>query len=163
MEESEKRNLKLLEFYRDEIKHEFSLLGHRVSWFMTGQSFLLATFAISENVNFRGLRWLSFLISIIGLVVCILVADGARAAHITIDMYLEKKRHLLQTNKEAMSPYMICRDERRVIEDRPHEESLRFSKVVPWVLFGAWFIALLFTILSQIDAWIWKSACEFGC
>lgn len=38
-------NLTKLEYYRAETRHEYSLLGQRVSWYVTCQSFLIIAFS----------------------------------------------------------------------------------------------------------------------
>ncbi len=38
-------NLTKLEYYRAETRHEFSLLGQRVNWYVSCQSFLIIAFA----------------------------------------------------------------------------------------------------------------------
>ena len=58
---SEQPNLYLeaLKFYRSEIVLEFTLLGQRVSWFVTVQSFLITALAISTGYKTTQFNWLA--------------------------------------------------------------------------------------------------------
>lgn len=75
-----------------QIRIEYDLIGHRVSWLLVSNSFLLAAFAVSLNnssppgsVNSRLIQILVWLLPVIGIVSCYVVAHAVRAAHAVIN------------------------------------------------------------------------------
>jgi hypothetical protein len=136
-------SFELLRFFSDEIKHEFNLLGQRMGWYITCQSFLLTAFAISLGGRFTGPPWFSYAIAVIGLATSALVYPGIIGAHETIDMYLHKKRDLFRTNDE-LRDLQIARDQLMVNTDSVHRKSLVFSQLMPVLMTFLWIAMALF-------------------
>jgi hypothetical protein len=81
-----------------QIKIEYDLIGHRVSWLLASNSFLIAAFAVvlnntspSGSLNWRLAQLLMWLLPITGGISCIVVARAVSAAHSVIDE-LKKQR-----------------------------------------------------------------------
>ena len=144
-------NFDLLEFFRDEIKHEFNLLGQRMGWYVTCQSFLITAFAISLGARFKGPPWFSYTIALIGVATSALVYPAITGAHKTIDMYLRKKRELFRGAPE-LTELQIARDEFEVNADGVHKQSLAFSWLVPVMMAVLWMgMALLLRFFPVVQ------------
>lgn len=81
-----------------QIKIEYDLIGHRVSWLLASNSFLIAAFAVVLNnsspngsLNWRLAQLLMWLLPITGSISCIVVARAVSAAHSVINE-LKKQR-----------------------------------------------------------------------
>jgi hypothetical protein len=56
----------ILENFRNEIQTEHTLISHRMSWYVTSQSFLVAAYAISFNQGHEGFHFFSLALPILG-------------------------------------------------------------------------------------------------
>ena len=137
-----------LRFYRDEVKHEFSLLAMRSTILVTCQSFLVVPFAILQTVsNFRAVLISVYIIAALGIFIALILRRPLNAAHRTIDKWLSKQRILFKGSEE-LRDLMIDRDmipgvEKDLNRDRDHMMSLAFSRYGPWAFFLFWFAAVV--------------------
>jgi len=137
-----------LRFYRDEVKHEFSLLAMRSTILVTCQSFLVVPFAILQTVsNFRAVLVSVYIIAALGIFIALILRRPLNAAHRTIDKWLSKQRMLFKGSEE-LRDLMIDRDmipgvEMDLNRDRDHMMSLAFSRYGPWAFFLFWFAAVV--------------------
>ena len=137
-----------LRFYRDEVKHEFSLLAMRSTILVTCQSFLVVPFAILQTVsNFRAVLISVYIIAALGIFIALILRRPLNAAHRTIDKWLSKQRMLFKGSEE-LRDLMIDRDmipgvEMDLNRDRDHMMSLAFSRYGPWAFFLFWFAAVV--------------------
>jgi len=128
----DKNALELLKFYRDEIKQEFNLIAHRLTWYVTCQSFLLTAFAISKG-NLPGGRWFpAYLLPTIAIALSILSFFPIKFAAQAIEKWLLKQTSLLDDRSFGLLEYQI---------ERPghiHWVSMWFPQLLPFVFSGAW-------------------------
>lgn len=90
-------NLKKLEYYRAETRHEYSLLGQRVSWYVTCQSFLIIAFSSgmsNPNVYFR--LGVALILPILGIVTSVLIKPSIHGAITIINKWGAKEYEVLQ-------------------------------------------------------------------
>lgn len=148
-------DLDKLRFYRDEVKHEFSLLAMRSTVLVTCQSFLVVPFGILAAAgNFRLVIIPIYLIAVLGIFVALILKEPINAAHRTIGKWLLKQRTLVKTSEE-LGDFAIDRDripgvETDVGKDRDHEKSLAFTKVAPWAFFLFWFAAIVWSTIRLL-------------
>jgi len=141
-----------LEFIRNEIAHEFTLLNGRVIWLASCQSFLITAFvlALSSPAIYRA-GWLAqFLLPLLGLSLCILVLPGIVAAHRTVRFWLEKQHALLseEIHSITLAPITIERFRAHPHADRMHKTSLWFSLSLPVIMGMFWIIS--FTLVHIV-------------
>jgi hypothetical protein len=139
-------DLDKLRYYRDEVKHEFSLLAMRTNILVTSQSFLVVPFAILNTVgNFRTALASVYLVAVLGIFVTIVLIAPMHASHKTIEKWLQKNRLLIK-NSNTLQDLTIDRDlipdvEKDLSLDRDHYRSLAFSRSSPWAFFVFWILA----------------------
>jgi hypothetical protein len=145
-------DLEKLRFYRDEVKHEFSLLAMRSTILVTCQSFLVVPFAIFNTVaNFRVVIVPVYLTAVLGIFVALILLEPINAAHRTIDKWLLKQRSLLKAS-EGLRDITIDRDmipgvETNLGKDKDHVKSFAFSKYGPWAFCLFWCAAIVWSTL----------------
>jgi hypothetical protein len=140
-------NLKKLEYYRAETKHEFSLLGQRVSWYVTCQSFLIIAFSSgmsNPNVYFR--LGIGLILPTLGIITSILIKPSIDGAITIINQWGAKEYEVLQNEDlkdfkikrayEKVSPKSHIKFEQKT--DVIKRESLKFAKHIPIVFIYAW-------------------------
>lgn len=147
--------VELLRYYRDEIKHEFSLLSNRVSAYISSQSFLIIAFASAMgnlNPHWGTLFRLLFpgALAVLGIVLSVQGWLGIRAACDTIILWHVKQNALFE-HDPAMDAYHVARPPSRRpgqhIVDRTHEQSMLFALGAPWTFGLAW---IIFEALSLV-------------
>ena len=138
-----------LKFYREEVKHEFNLLGMRSTMLVFCQSFLVVPFAILNTVaNFRAVLVAEYLIAVLGILLALLLAEPINAAHRTLDKWLIKQR-MLQQRSQALRDLATDRDmipgaELDLSKDKDHYRSLAFSRYAPGIFVLFWLSAAAF-------------------
>ena len=148
-------DLDKLRYYRDEVKHEFSLMAMRTNILVTSQSFLVVPFAILNTVgNFRTALASVYLVAALGIFVTIVLMAPMHASRRTIEKWLQKNRSLIK-NSDTLQNLTIDRDlipdvEKDLSLDRDHYRSLAFSRSSPWAFFVFWILAI---IAATIWAW----------
>lgn len=148
-------DLDKLRFYRDEVKHEFSMLTTRTTILVTCQSFLVVPFAILNTAaRFRSVLAAVFLVGFLGLATALILIEPLRAGHRALEAWLQKQRKLIQSTTELES-IAIARDlipgaETDPNVDRDHRRSLAFSKYGPLIFCLFWVGALLFSLWRAV-------------
>jgi hypothetical protein len=148
-------DLEKLLFYRDEIKHEFSLLAMRSTILVTCQSFLVVPFAILHAApNFRSMLVPTYIIAALGIYVALMLRRPLNAAHRTIDKWLIKHRSLMKSS-EALKDLVIDRDmipgvDSDIRKDRDHIMSLAFSRHGPWAFVLFWCALVIWSTLRVV-------------
>src|SRR5208283_3517353 len=104
--------IQVLEFYRKELMHEFNLLSHRVSWFITCQSFLIAAFTLCATTPAQKAHtWLSeYIIPFLGVSISCLAMPGIMFAAKMTGTWLDKQRQYF-INCKDLDPLKCERDE----------------------------------------------------
>jgi hypothetical protein len=138
-----------LSFYREEVRHEFNLLGMRSTMLAFCQSFLVVPFAILNTAaSFRTVLAAEYLIAALGVFLAMLLAEPINAAHRTLEKWLLKQR-VLQQHSEPIRDLAIDRDmmagaDVDLSRDRDHFRSLAFSRYAPRVFVLFWPAAAIF-------------------
>lgn len=146
--------LKVLNFYRWEVQHEFNLLNHRISWYILAQSFLITAFAVSVGYKVNDGNWLiQWILPILGISTSFLVIPGINGACDTIDMWMRQQRKFLFDNNkdERLKLFIISRDNNPVLsEDKIHVSSYYFARFLPWALIVTWIAIWVLTFTHPI-------------
>lgn len=129
-----------LKFYREEVKHEFNLIAHRLSWYVTCQSFLLTTFAIAKGNTVDGNWFTGFLLPSLGAVLSILAFFPIRFAANVIDEWLAKQDTLLIANDD-LKGFRIKRP------GHIHWVSMWLPQLLPVVFVVTW-VVIFFAVRS---------------
>ncbi len=143
--------LQKLSFYREEVKHEFNLLGVRSSILVSCQSFLFVPFAILHTfANYKAVFFPLILIISIGISVAGLMIKPIKTAHSTIGKWLIKQRALMKRyeSHNFREDFSIDRDQienadHDIKADIDHIGSIAFSKYSPGMFIAFWIIAAL--------------------
>jgi hypothetical protein len=144
-----------LRFYRDEVKHEFNLLGMRSTMLVFCQSFLVVPFAILNTAaNFRTVLAAEYLIAVLGILLARILAEPINAAHRALDQWLLKQRSL-QQQSESIRELAIDRDlipgaATDLRADQDHARSLTFSRFAPTVFILFWVAAAVFCTVRAL-------------
>lgn len=153
MDDDQDHVLKVLDFCRWEVQHEFNLLNHRISWYILSQSFLITAFAVSVGYKVNGGNWLmQWILPILGLLTSILVIPGINGACDTIDIWMRKQRQLLFKYKDGhLKDFIISRDDFTLLsEDKIHVGSYYFARYLPLTLIATWVVIWLLTFTHPI-------------
>lgn len=148
-------DLDKLNFYRDEIKHEFSLLAMRSTMLVTCQSFLVVPFSILQTAaDYRTVAVYAYLVAALGIFTAMVLVRPLDTAHRTINKWLVKQRRLFRESAD-LAPLMIDRDkipgaDSDPDKDRDHRRSLAFSKYGPWAFFSFWCLVSVWSTLRLI-------------
>lgn len=157
-ERFEQTQIDVLRFCREEIRHEFSLLSVRMTWYVTCQSFLITAFAIFAANNFlKSFPWFNLSIALLGIATSYLTLSPVKATHETITLWLEKQRALfsdqhLEENCSLLNQFSISRDFLPISDDVRHRKSLIFSSYSPWIFIFVW------TAFIALSGWLYFSA-----
>jgi hypothetical protein len=115
---------------RDEIRSEHALIGTRLNWYVTSQSFLVTAFAICESNGFVWFHWFAtIVVPSVGLVASVLIFPSILAASATITLWHEKQKDFFESHKEFEAAFGM---------ERPswvERRGLLFPQIMP-VLFG---------------------------
>lgn len=140
-----------LRFYRDEVKHEFSMLTPRLTILVTCQSFLVVPFAILNTApRFRSVTVAVLLVALLGLTTALILVEPLRAGHRALEAWLKKQRQLIQSTPN-LKVVAIDRDLIPGVPsdsklDLDHHHSFAFSKYGPLIFSLFWLAALVFSI-----------------
>lgn len=148
-------NIDKLRFYRDEIKHEFSLLAMRSTMLVTCQSFLVVPLAILQTAaDYRTVAVYAYLIAALGIFTAMVLIRPLDTAHRTINKWLVKQRRLFRESPD-LETLTIDRDripgaDSDPDKDRDHRRSLAFSVYGPWAFFSFWWLAAVWSTLRLV-------------
>jgi hypothetical protein len=139
-------------FCRQEIEHEYNVLGNRLTSYITSQSFLFTTFGVSMSnpdqhwgPTFRLLFPLT--VCIVGLLTSLRARPGILSACQILD-HLHERQYEMQTNPDVqlLDPW----DREWLI--RVHTHSLKFSAAAAYIFGSAW------VVLLSLALWVyWQS------
>ena len=132
-------------FVRDEIKHEYNVLGSRLSSYIASQSFLFAAYGVSmSNTNpgwgrtFR--LCFPLIVCIVGLLTSMRSQPGIVSASEILDDLHERQFNLYESSEvRRLDP-----SDPKWMRD-VHQESLKFALVSAYIFGCAW-IALLMLV-----------------
>jgi hypothetical protein len=148
-------DLDKLNFYRSEIKHEFSLLATRSTMLVTCQSFLVVPFAILQTAaDYRAVAVYAYLVAGLGIFTSMILLRPLDTAHRTINKWLVKQRRLFRQSPD-LEDVTIDRDkipgaDSNPDRDRDHRRSLAFSVYGPWAFFSFWCLASVWSTLRLL-------------
>jgi hypothetical protein len=134
-------NLDEIRFIREEVKFQHTLIGTRISWFVSAQAFLVTPFAICVS-NQLSRTWLLAFVGIpfLGLALSLLIVQGIWQALRRIE-----EQHL---RMQAYSTEHLIGPPDPVGQNR----SLRFATWVPWIFLSFWVVI----VFIGIGTWILK-------
>ena len=144
-------DLERLKFYREEIRHEFTLLSTRSVILVTCQSFLVVPLAILNTASpFGEVFPLVVVVALLGMATAGLILEPITTAHRAIGQWLGKQRRLLRESA-ALESLRGERDEIEGVEldvrrDLDHQRSLAFSRWAPWLFILFWACALVLAV-----------------
>ncbi len=154
-------NFTKLEYYRTETRHEFSLLGQRVNWYVTCQSFLIIAFASgmgNSNLYFR--LGIALILPTLGIVTSILTKPSIDGAIAIIHRWGAKEYEVLQD--ENLQDFKIKRAYEKVKfssykegeqkTDVIKRESLKFAKLIPVVFTCGWISLCLLGVAVNLKS-----------
>ena len=148
-------------YMREEIKHQYSLLGARVNAYLSSQAFLVSAYAISmgnANPHFGRVFTLVFplLLSILGIVLSLFAKEGIDGALNTIELWrtvLDAKIEADETgvlSRRFMSVQQAqsgdARNRGKLIDDI-HRQSTYFSKWVAPIFGVSWIVLMGLAVL----------------
>jgi len=125
-------NLDEIRFIREEVKFQHTLIGTRISWFVSAQAFLVTPFAICISNQLSRTWPLAFVgIPFLGIALSYLIVPGIQQAirrieeqHVRIAAYATE--HLLGPTDPI-----------------GQKRSLRFATWVPWIFLSFWVVVVL--------------------
>jgi hypothetical protein len=140
-------NLTKLEYYRTETRHEYGLLGQRVSWYVTCQSFLIIAFASgmsNSNLYFR--LGIGLILPGLGIVTSLLTKPSLDGAIAIINLWGAKEYEVLQIfvlqdfkiNRTSEKIRSSSRDAIEHQTDVIRQQSLKFAKSISIVFIYGW-------------------------
>lgn len=115
-------------YLREELRFEHTLLGSRMTYYMTSQSFLFTTAAIARSVQWNGVYWFSgVMVPLVGLASSAVLLFTIYAAFGRLDQWRVKEKQY-----EGKHPLIVLYPEDK------HRKSLMFTTLMPWLLMGVW-------------------------
>jgi hypothetical protein len=134
--------LEAFRFVRSEIEHEYSVLGNRLTSYITSQSFLFTTYGVSMQ-NPNGTWGVTFrlvfpmIVCTVGLLTSIRAQPGILSACKILDR-LHERQFTMYDNPEVQQ---LDTSDAKWMRD-VHMESLKFSVAAAYIFGVAW-VALL--------------------
>ena len=134
----------LYELVDQEVHREHSLISHRMTWYVTSQSFLMAAFAVSSSQN-HSFKWLSTLfLPILGILTSLITLGSLIAALVAMSEFKEQKKHILDISLQLqrITPFKdrFLLGKRRWI----HVLGMTPPVLIPMIFLFSWMIILLF-------------------
>ena len=115
-------------YLREEMRFEHTLLGGRMTYYMTGQSFLFTAAAVARGTNWEGFYWLSGgVLPLVGVSGSVVMLLAIRAAYARMAVWREKEKRY-----DGRHPLVY------VNPDGKHRHTLLFSTLMPWVFLAVW-------------------------
>lgn len=145
-----------LDFYRQEIQYETSILANRTDAYLTAQSFLVIAFVSSmSNLNQSWGEMFTLLVppflALLGVLSSLNAWPGIHAAYRIIDHWQIKQSHLLRSE-----PIMgLAYDESPLFSEAEtsravHRKSLLFSLRTPWIFLVFWMVLGAYSVFIQL-------------
>ena len=124
-------------YLREELRFEHTLLGGRMTYYMTSQSFLFTAAAIARGMQSHDFYWLSgALLPVVGIVASICLLYAIHAAYGRMDQWRAKEKAF-----EGKHPLIV------LYPEDEHRKSLLFTSLMPWLFIAVW---IVFAILIHI-------------
>jgi hypothetical protein len=124
-------------YLRGELRFEHTLLGGRMTYYMTSQSFLFTAAAIARGMQSNGCYWLSgVLLPLVGVASSVVLLYSIHAAYERMDQWRAKEQEF-----EGKHPLIVLYPEDK------HHKSLLFTTLMPWLLIVVW---MAFAILIHV-------------
>ena len=115
-------------YLRQELRFEHTLLGSRMTYYMTSQSFLFTTAAIARSVQWHGVYWFSgVMVPLVGVAASGVLLFSIHAAYGRMDQWRAKERLF-----EGTHPLIVLYPEDK------HRKSLLITTLMPWLLVAVW-------------------------
>lgn len=145
-----------LDFYRQEIQYETSILANRTDAYLAAQSFLVIAFVSSMgNLNPAWGEQFTLLVppflALLGVLSSLNAWPGIRAAYRIIEHWQLKQSHLLRSE-----PMMgLAYDETPLFSETEtsrvgHRKSLLFSLRTPWIFLVFWIVLGGYAVYIQM-------------
>jgi hypothetical protein len=134
-------NLDEIRFIREEVKFQHTLIGTRISWFVSAQAFLVTPFAIcvANQASLPETFFLAFAgIPFLGITLSLLIVPGIQQAIRRIE-----EQHLLMT--AYVTTHLIGPP-----DPAGQKRSLRFATWAPWIFLTFWVVVVGFGIHSRL-------------
>jgi hypothetical protein len=117
-------------FLREELRFEHTLLGSRMTYYLTSQSFLFTAAAIARATNWNGFHWFSgALLPLVGVASSAVILNSIHAAYARMDEWRAKEREF-----EGGHPLVV------IYPEAKHRQSLLFTTLMPWLFLGVWVV-----------------------
>ena len=130
MEESDRDLPKGYRYLREELRFEHTLLGGRMTYYITSQSFLFTAAAIARSMNWHGFYWFSgALLPLVGLAASGTILYSIHTAYGRMDAWRAKEKEF-----EGSHPLVV------LYPERMHRRSLLFTTLMPWLFAAVWVI-----------------------
>ncbi|VTR92863.1 unnamed protein product [Gemmata massiliana] len=124
-------------YLHEELRFEHQLLGSRMTYYMTSQSFLFTTAAIARAMQWHGVYWFSgVLVPLVGIAASAVLLFSIYAAYGRMNDWRAKEKLF-----EGKHPLIVLYPEDK------HRKSLLFTTLMPWLLMRVWAV---FTLLIHV-------------
>ncbi|MBK4990738.1 MULTISPECIES: hypothetical protein [Pseudomonas] len=145
-----------LDFYRQEIQYETSILANRTDAYLAAQSFLVIAFVSAMgNLNESWGEMFTLVVppflALLGVLSSLNAWPGIRAAFKIIEHWQLKQSHLLRSE-----PMMgLAYDESPLFSEAEtsragHRKSLLFSLRTPWIFLACWVLLGAYALFIQL-------------
>ena len=117
-------------YLRQELRFEHNLLGSRMTYYMTSQSFLFTAAAIARATQWHGVYWFSgVLLPVVGVASSAVLLFTTHAAYSRMDGWRAREKAF-----EGAHPLIVLYPEDK------HRRSLLFTTFMPWLLVAVWLV-----------------------
>ena len=124
-------------YLREELRFEHTLLGSRMTYYMTSQSFLFTAAAIGRATQWHGVYWFSgIMLPLVGVAASVVMLFSIHAAYVRMDQWRAKEKLF-----EGAHPLIV------LYPVDKHRKSLMFTTLMPWLLTGVW---IIFAVLIHV-------------
>jgi hypothetical protein len=137
---------------RDEVKHEQSVLGSRISSYITSQSFLISAYAVANN--HQADRWgfgfrfyVSMTLSLVGFLLSARATPGIIDASNIIARWHDRQDQLLIDHPELEIYQTFSREEMKGVRRR----DLWFAQAAAYIFMAAWVILAILAFVLFLN------------
>jgi hypothetical protein len=117
-------------YLREELRFEHTLLGGRMTYYITSQSFLFTAAAIARGTNWHGFYWFSgVLLPVVGVAASVVILYSIHTAYGRMDQWRAKEKEFL-----GRHPLVVLYPEDK------HRQSLLFTTLMPRLLLAVWLV-----------------------
>jgi hypothetical protein len=135
---------------REEIHHEYEILGSRLNSYITSQAFLVSGYAMSMgNLNPRtGPEFrlvFPILLSVVGTLLSLRALPGISGACTVLSKWHDRQSELFE-KESGLDNYQVLR---QTNVKEIHERNLWFASTSPWIFMAAWILMAGLAIYLQ--------------